>query len=103
MKYTFHSTDPDNFNEIYCPIIYPGVCRRVRWWINDLTSIHNIVVLDTTDYIVFDAPGDSHLDDDLNNTTITWNPTKQYTSTTNLITDFNRSNKTDIILEQTDL
>ena len=62
MKYTFHSTDPDNFNEIYCPIIYPGVCRRVRWWVNELTSIQNIIVLDTTDYITFYLEGDSHLD-----------------------------------------
>ena len=43
MKYTFHSTEfPVNFNEIYCPIIYPGVCKRLRRYVNELTSIHNI-------------------------------------------------------------
>ena len=105
MKYTFHSTDPDNCNEGYCPIIYPGVCRRVRWWVSELTSIHNIVVLDSTDYIVFDAPGDSHIgdtDEGLLNGNLTWNPTKQYISTTSLMTDFNSSGKTDITLEKTD-
>ena len=85
MKYTFHSTDPDNFNEIYCPIVYQGVCRRVKWWVNELTSNHNIVILDTDDYITFDAPYDSNLDEDSEDTTITWNPSKQYVSTSNSI------------------
>ena len=105
MKYTFHSTDPDNFNEIYCPISYQGVCRRVRWWVNELTSNHNIVILDTDDYIIFDAPNDTNLDQSedglLGGTTITWNPSKQYTSSSSLKTDFNNSGTTDITLELT--
>ena len=109
MKYTFHSTDPDNFNEIYCPISYQGVCRRVRWWVNELTSNHNIVILDTDDYITFDAPGDSHLtnnddeedEENFDSGVITWNPSKQYTSSSSIKTDFNNADATDITLEVT--
>ena len=104
MKYTFHSTDPDNFNEIYCPIIYRGVCRRVRWWVNELTSIQNIIVLDTTDYITFYLEGDEYLDSPAEGGTITWNLSSQYTSiSSSLMTEFNNSGKTDLTLSKTDL
>ena len=101
MKYTFHSTDPDNFNEIYCPIIFPGVCNRVRWYMQDLTSNHNIIVLDTTDYIIFYTQSDSHTNDTYG--TITWNPSKQFTSLSSFMTDFNSQDATDMTLEQTDI
>ena len=57
--------------------------------------------MDTTDYITFNAPYDSNLDDDSDDSTITWNPSKQYTSTSSLKTDFNNSGTTDITLELT--
>ena len=100
MKCTFKYTEHDNFNEIYCSIIYLGICRRVRWWVNKLTLIHNIIVLDTTDYITFYIENDSdHLSGP-----ITWNPTQQYISiTSNSITNFNNADKTDIHFEQTDV
>ena len=87
MKYTFHSTDPDNFNEIFCPINYLGVCDKVSWYVQELTTNHDVIVLDTTDYIVFEIIGDSHDNDGVG--TITWNPSKQYTSiTSSFIIDF---------------
>ena len=64
-------------------------------------SNHNIIVLDTTDYINFYVETDSHSDD---YSTITWNPSKQYTSiSSSFITDFNNQGVTDIQLEQTDI
>ena len=49
--FNFHSTDPNNFNEVKCPVIYTGVSPRVRWYINDITTNHNIIVLEPEDYI----------------------------------------------------
>ena len=53
-EYNFHSTDPDNFNEVQCPVIYTGTQDRVRWLVSDITTNHNIVVLSPEDYIEFD-------------------------------------------------
>ena len=53
-QYNFHSTDPDNFNEVKCPVIYTGNSPRVKWFISDITTNHNIVVLSPDDYIEID-------------------------------------------------
>ena len=53
MEYNFHSTDPDNFCEVRCPVIYPGVCKQVRWFISDITTNDNIVLAGKDDYIEF--------------------------------------------------
>ena len=49
-EYNFHSTDPDNFNEVQCPVIYTGTQDRVRWLVSDITTNHNMVVLCTYIY-----------------------------------------------------
>ena len=54
MDYSFHSTDPDNYNEVRCPVIYTGVCRKVKWYISDISTFHNIVVIGKDDYITLD-------------------------------------------------
>ena len=53
-EYNFHSTDPENFNEVFCPVIYTGTQDKVRWIVSDITTNHNIVVLSPEDYIEFD-------------------------------------------------
>ena len=70
MDYNFHSTDPDNFNEVNCPVIYTGCCTKVKWFISDITTNHNIVVLGKEDYITI-APEELdtvtiHLEEDYN-------------------------------------
>ena len=55
MEYNFHSTDPDNYAEVRCPVIYTGVSTNVKWYISDITTNHNIVVLSKDDYLtIFD-------------------------------------------------
>lgn len=70
MDYNFHSTDPDNFNEVKCPVIYTGVSQRVRWFISDITTNHNIVVLSKEDYITVQTELEEkitlHLEEDYN-------------------------------------
>ena len=58
MDYNFHSIDPDNFNEVYCPVIYTGLSTQVKWFISDITTNHNIIVLGKEDYITV-APEES--------------------------------------------
>lgn len=77
-QYNFHSTDPDNFNEVKCPVIYTGLSTRVKWFISDITTNHNIVVLSPDDYIEIDYLSEIHLD-------------KYYTAIyDNFIQDFNK-------------
>ena len=56
--FNFHSTDPDNYNEVKCPVIYTGVSPRVRWYINDITTNHHIIVANPLDYITFSTNAD---------------------------------------------
>ena len=69
--FNFHSTDPDNFNEVKCPIIYTGTSNKVKWYISDITTNHNMVVLSPEDYIEFE---------DIDLTHIKYNLTKYYTT-----------------------
>ena len=69
--FNFHSTDPDNFNEVKCPIIYTGTSNKVKWYISDITTNHNMVVLSPDDYIEFE---------DIDFTYIKYNLTKYYTT-----------------------
>ena len=99
MNFTFHSTDPDNYNEVSCPIIYTGVCKHVRWWASELTTIHNIIVLDTNDYIKFGV-GDELMMDEL-----IWHPSQRFTDiNANFDITFNNDNESDDIhIERTEL
>ena len=70
MDYNFHSTDPDNFNEVNCPVIYTGLSTKVKWFISDITTNHNIIVIGKEDYITI-APEELdtitiHLEEDYN-------------------------------------
>ena len=69
--FNFHSTDPDNFNEVKCPIIYTGTSNKVKWYISDITTNHNMVVLSPEDYIEFE---------DIDLIHIRYNLTKYYTT-----------------------
>ena len=77
-EYNFHSTDPDKFNEVNCPVIYTGSSTRVKWYVSDITTNHNIVVLSPDDYIEFDYFDKINID-------------KYYTAIyDNFMTDFNK-------------
>ena len=91
--FNFHSTDPDNFNEVYCPVIYTGTSPMVKWCVSDITSNHYIVVLSPEDYV------------EVNN--VKYNLQKTYLAVTeSLMTDLNEifsANDLLIILEKNDL
>ena len=96
MNYTFHSTDPDNYNEVRCPIIYTGVSKFVKWWASELTTLHNIIVLDTSDYIIFENEiGEQR----------TWHPSQRFTDiNANFDISFNNDNKDDDVqIKRTEL
>ena len=99
MNYTFHSTDPDNYNEVFCPIFYSGVCKRVKWWVSEITSIHNIIVLNPDDYIKFEIENDLGVREE-----VIWHPEKRYTDiTSNFDLDFNDDETVDIQIYRTEL
>ena len=99
MNYTFHSTDPDNYNEVFCPIFYSGVCKRVKWWVSEITSIHNIIVLNPDDYIKFEIENDLGVREE-----VIWHPEKRYTDiTSNFDCDFNDDDTVDIQIYRTEL
>ena len=99
MNYTFHSTDPDNYNEVFCPIIYSGVCRQVKWWITEITSIHNIIVLNPDDYIKFQIENELGAREE-----VIWHPEKRYTDiTSNFDLDFNDDERVDVQISRTEL
>ena len=71
MEYTFNSTDPDQYNEIICPINYTGASIQIRWYVSFVNGKSNIVLLDEEDY--FTLTGD-----------VKYNVQKTYTNLENI-------------------
>ena len=62
MEYTFNSTDPDQYNEIICPINYTGASIQIRWYVSFVNGKSNIILLDEEDYFTLDngESGEKH-------------------------------------------
>ena len=52
MEYTFCSTNPDNYDEVLCPINYTGASVQIKWYVSFVNGKSNIVLLDTDDYFI---------------------------------------------------
>ena len=96
MNYTFHSTDPDNYNECQCPVIYTGVSKLVKWWASEIISNYNVILLDKSDYIEFEL---------VDNPNKRWYPSKRVSViTSNLDLTFDDDNEgNDINIRRTEI
>ena len=52
MEYTFCSTNPDNYDEVICPINYTGASVQIKWYVSFVNGKSNVVLLDTDDYFI---------------------------------------------------